>query len=435
MSVEQTSIPKHKLTRAASLLGTGAKIGANYLKAKSKSLVTGKDHSEEFHTSTASDSFRAFSKLKGGPLKMAQMLSIDKNILPKEYIEEFSKAQYSAPPLSYPLVVKTFRHEFGESPSALFDTFTQSAKAGASIGQVHQATKGDQTLAVKVQYPGVGDSVKSDLAIVKPLAMSLFNLDAKAVDPYLKEVETRLLEETNYKLELQRSVELAAQTAEVEGIRFPNYYPELSSNRIITMDWIDGEHLDKIAESDADQETRDRLGQALWDFYHHQIHALRVFHADPHHGNFIVKDGDLYVIDFGCVKELPEEFYHQYFNLMDQNRTSENADFDALLSDLHLLRPDDSDKMIDVLRPVFRESIELLGRPFQAEVFDFGDERFLDEIAAFGERTRNNAELKALNNGRGNPHALYLNRTFFGVYNLCGALKARVKCHMPPQFV
>jgi len=434
MNAEQTSIPKHKLTRAASLLGTGAKIGANYLKAKSKKLVTGKDHSSEFHETTANDSFKAFSKLKGGPLKMAQMLSIDKNILPKEYISEFSKAQYSAPPLSYPLVVKTFRQEFGRSPSELFDSFGKNAKAGASIGQVHQAKKGDQTFAVKVQYPGVGESVKSDLAIVKPLAMSLFQLNAKAVDPYLKEVEERLLEETNYKLELQRSQKLAQECRHVDGIAFPSYYPELSSKRIITMDWIDGIHLDQFAKSDAPQEERNLIGQALWDFYHHQIHALKIFHADPHHGNFLVKGSKLWIIDFGCVKELPDSFYRQYFDLMDVRRTSSDADFDHMLSDLRLLRPDDSHQIIESLRPVFRESIELLGRPFQQEIFDFGDPEFLDEIAAFGERTRNNPELKAINQGRGNPHALYLNRTFFGLYNLCGTLKAQVKCHMPPQF-
>jgi len=434
MSTEQTSIPKHKLTRAASLLGTGAKIGANYLKSKSKKLLTGKDHSSEFHEATANDSFKAFSKLKGGPLKMAQMLSIDKNILPKEYINEFSKAQYSAPPLSYPLVVKTFRQEFSKTPSELFDFFGKNAKAGASIGQVHQAEKDGKTYAVKVQYPGVGESVKSDLSIVKPLAMSLFQLNTQAITPYLKEVEERLLEETDYTLELQRSLNLAKSCKNIEGICFPEYYPTLSSKRIITMDWIEGLHLDQFAQSNASQEERNQIGQVLWDFYHHQIHQLKVFHADPHHGNFLVKDNKLWVIDFGCVKKLPEDFYIQYFDLMDLTRISSDSDFDSMLLDLKLLRPDDSTQTIEALRPVFRESIELLGRPFQEESFDFGNAQFLDEIAAFGDRTRNNPDLKALNNGRGNPHALYLNRTFFGLYNLCGALKAQVKCHMPPQF-
>jgi LytS/YehU family sensor histidine kinase len=86
-------------------------------------------------------------------------------------------AQYSAPPLSYPLVVKTFQKYFGKGPEQLFDTFTKSAVNAASMGQVHQATRNGKKLAVKIQYPGVADSVKSDLAMVKPIALSMFKLN------------------------------------------------------------------------------------------------------------------------------------------------------------------------------------------------------------------------------------------------------------------
>ena len=114
---EQTSIPKHKLGRAASLAGAGVKVGVNYLRYKGTKVLTGKDEKDKFHERTAADTYKTFSKLKGGPLKLAQMLSMDKNMIPAQYSDEFSKAQYSAPPLSYPLVVKTFQREVGKSPT------------------------------------------------------------------------------------------------------------------------------------------------------------------------------------------------------------------------------------------------------------------------------------------------------------------------------
>ncbi len=430
-STDQRRIPKHKITRAASIAGTGAAIGANYVKYKAKRALRQGSAKEEFHENTAARTFETFSKLKGGPLKVAQMLSLDRNLLPAAYQEQFSKAQYSAPPLSYPLVVKTFNHELGTSPRDLFDTFDQSATAAASIGQVHQATKDGQKYAVKVQYPGVADSLSSDLKIVRPFAIRLMNLDAKSIDLYLNEVKERLTEETDYTLELQRGQELMEQSASLANVNFPKYYPKLSSNRILTMDWIDGVHLDEYYHEDRSQEERDTIGQALWDFCHHQVHTLREFHADPHPGNFLVKDGQLWVIDFGCVKKLPDWFYTSYFSLMSPAALQDEARFESHLRELGLILDTDGAAERAALTPVFKESVELLSRPFAQEVFDFGDPTYLDEIYQFGERTGNDPVLKKLTSSRGSAHALYLNRTYFGLYNLCGSLKARIKTNMP----
>lgn len=312
---EQRSIPKHKLTRAASLVKTGAKIGGNYAMYYGKKLTTGQDDRARLHEVNAEETYSAFSKLKGGPLKVAQMLSIDQNILPTAYQKQFAQAQYSAPPLSYPLVVRTFKQEFGQSPSDIFDTFTQSAVNAASIGQVHKATLGDETFAVKIQYPGVAQSLQSDLRLVKPIAMRMIGLTAKEIDYYFQEVEERLLEETDYTLELKRSQELTAKTAHLPEVHFPRYFPDFSSKRILTMEWINGEPLDKFIARKPDRATRNRIGQAMWDFYHFQVHELREFHADPHPGNFLVTDEDkLYVLDFGCVKKLEDDFYREYSN-------------------------------------------------------------------------------------------------------------------------
>ncbi len=427
----QKSIPKHKFTRAASLAATGAKVGANYIKNLGKRSITGKDYKEEFHEDTAKATYEVFSKLKGGPLKVAQMLSLDSQLLPQPYVDQFSKAQYTAPPLSYPLVVRSFKREFGKGPLEIFDTFEKDAAAGASIGQVHKATKDGKEYAVKIQYPGVAESLDSDLRMVKPIALRLFKLDAATLDPYITEVRARLIEETDYTLELKRSREFAAACKDLPNTRFPEYYPEFSSEKILTMDWVDGLHLDQFAATDADQEARNKVGQTLWDFYHFQVHELRSFHADPHPGNFIVKDGELWILDFGCVKTIQEDFYFDYFALMDPDRVAKDSDLDKLLLDLGILFEEDGDEDLKKLRPIFRESIELLGRPFHKGEFDFGDEAYMDEIREFGERTRLDKELQSMQNGRGNAESLYINRAYFGLYNLAGALRAHLRTDLP----
>src|SRR5690606_4125262 len=115
----------------------------------------------------------------------------------------------------------------------IFDTFTHKAINAASMGQVHKATKGEKTLAVKIQYPGVGDSVKSDLAMVKPIALSMFNLNPVEYDEFIHEVEMRMMEETDYELELQRSLELSSRSAAIADVVFPKYYPEWSCPKIL----------------------------------------------------------------------------------------------------------------------------------------------------------------------------------------------------------
>ena len=150
----------------------------NYLKHYGRQAISGRADSDALQERNASEVFRAFSELKGGPLKLAQMLSIDQSLLPPAYAKQFAKAQYSTPPLSYPLVVRTFRREFGKDPRDIFDSFEPQAAHAASIGQVHRATLRGRAFAVKVQYPGVAESLRSDLGVVKPIALQILGLPA-----------------------------------------------------------------------------------------------------------------------------------------------------------------------------------------------------------------------------------------------------------------
>ncbi|MTI28611.1 ABC1 kinase family protein, partial [Fulvivirga kasyanovii] len=313
---EQARIPTSKVERASRFIRTGAKVGGNYIKHYSKKLLNPDHTRDELDADNAEDIYESLSELKGSALKVAQMLSMDKNVLPTAYQDKFSLSQYSAPPLSYPLVVKTFQTYLGKGPDKIFDSFSKNAVNAASIGQVHQAELDGKKLAVKIQYPGVSDSISSDLRMVRPIAAQMFNISKKELDLFMGEVESKLLEETDYKLEVRRSMELSEHCSHLEHVVFPQYYPELSGDRIIVMDWLDGLHLKDWLAQNPSQEERDKVGQALWNFYDYQMHTLKQVHADPHPGNFIITPaGELGIIDFGCVKVIPEKFYQPYFKL------------------------------------------------------------------------------------------------------------------------
>jgi predicted unusual protein kinase regulating ubiquinone biosynthesis (AarF/ABC1/UbiB family) len=429
---EQGSIPVSKVQRAAKFISTGAKVGGNYVKHYAKKMVNPSMNKDELHQNNASDIYNSLSELKGSALKVAQMMSMDKNLLPRAYQDKFTMAQYSAPPLSYPLVVKTFQKYFQQTPEQLFDTFTRSAVNAASIGQVHQATKGGKTLAIKIQYPGIADSVSSDLRLVRPFALRLLNMNEKELDHYMGEVEERLLEETDYNLEIARSREISEACAHIPNIRFPKYYDALSSEQIITMDWIEGKHIKEWMDTNPSQEARNQVGQALWDFYHHQVHNLNQVHADPHPGNFIIQeDGTLGIIDFGCVKVIPKDFYTGYFSLIKKDLLINEAELNQIFYDLEFISDKDTDVEKAFFSAIFSEMISLLGTPFHVEKFDFSDNEFFNQIFQLGDRIANDKMFRKSNQARGSRHGLYVNRTYFGIYNLLNQLQAEVVTTKP----
>lgn len=421
------SIPTGKISRATRLVRTGVKVGINQLKYYGDTLVDPQNAKEKLNQNNASDIYDGLKNLKGSALKVAQMLSMEKNILPKAYVEQFSLAQFSVPPLSAPLVRKTFFKYFGKHPEDLFDTFNSKSIAAASIGQVHQATKHGKELAIKIQYPGVADSISSDLAMVKPVAIKMFNIKGKDSDKYFEEVEQKLLEETDYILEVKQSQQMVADCKHIEHLIFPDYYPDLSNHRIITMDWIDGEHLSEFTKVNTNKVLSDKLGQALWDFYMYQMHELKRVHADPHPGNFLVTPkGELVAIDFGCIKAIPDSFYIPYFELAIPENINNPEMFTKKLYELEILTPTDTPEEIAFFSTLFHEMLSLFTQPMHNETFDFSDETFFSKVADLSEKYSKDTQLRKMNGNRGSKHFLYINRTFFGLYNLMNDLGAKV---------
>ncbi len=430
-----SDLPTSKVARAAKLAGAGFRVGANYVKSAvlqaTGSAETAAASRDSRDAANAATLFDTFSELRGGALKFAQVLSMDRTgLLPRAYADKFSLAQHQAPPLSGPLVVKTFRAATGKTPGEIFDTFDLTARAAASIGQVHRATLNGRDLAVKVQYPGVATSIQSDLNLIKPVAFRVLGLSEADFREYIQEVESKMLEETDYRRELASSQTLAAACAHIPGLRFAQYYPELSGDRVLTMDWLPGLHLKEFLETAPSQAVRDRIGQALWDFYAYQLHALRAVHADPHPGNFLFSaenGGTVAVLDFGCVKEVPADFHDAYFSVVNPEIYTDDARLEPVLHALDVLRPADTPQMRALLFDVAHRTLPLLARPFTEPNFDFGDPTYQQQITTLAEEFAANPQLRSQREPRGSKHFIYVNRAYFGLYTLLGDLRTRLR--------
>ncbi len=424
---EQKKIPSSKVKRASKFVQTGFKVGGNYIRHYSKKVIQPDLDRSELDERNAGDIYDTLSELKGSALKVAQMLSMDQGILPKAYSDKFSQAQYQAPALSGPLVMKTLRQYLGESPSTFFDAFDIKAANAASIGQVHRGRKDGHELAIKIQYPGVAESVVSDLKLVRPIARRMLNLQDADLDMYFDEVKERLLEEADYELELQRSIELSEKCAELRDVSFPRYFPEWSGRRVISMEWKDGKHLDGFLAKNPSQQVRNRAGQALWDFYNFQIHQLQMTHADAHPGNFLFQEnGQICVLDFGCVKVIPQDFYAVYRAMLQPETLTDPVYFEEQALKSGIIYPDDSAEEKQYFLDIMRDSLAMVCKPFYHEKFDFSDEDYFGEIYAYGEKMMRDPNLRKMDKARGSQHAIYLNRTYFGLFMILHKLGATV---------
>jgi predicted unusual protein kinase regulating ubiquinone biosynthesis (AarF/ABC1/UbiB family) len=256
----------------------------------------------------------ALGGLKGPIMKVAQLLATIPDALPPEYANELIKLQSQAPPMGWAFVKRRMTTELGAGWESKFKSFEHHPAAAASLGQVHRAHARDGSeLACKLQYPDMQSAVEADLRQLK----LLFAI-RKRFDPALdtteiaKEIAAHLREELDYVREAKHVALYRHMLKHRDDIRVPKVWPELSTGRLLTMDWLDGGKL--LAHKDAPVAVRNRLATAMFSAWWHPFSRFGVIHGDPHLGNYTVfadakgKAAGINLLDYGCIRIFPPSF-------------------------------------------------------------------------------------------------------------------------------
>jgi predicted unusual protein kinase regulating ubiquinone biosynthesis (AarF/ABC1/UbiB family) len=268
----------------------------------------------------------ALGGLKGPLMKVAQILATIPDALPQEYLDELRQLQANAPSMGRLFVRRRMTTELGPDWKSKFAGFNEEAAAAASLGQVHRAHHKDgRDLACKLQYPDMGSIVEADLKQLH-FAISIYERYDKAiqVSEIYKELVARMREELDYRREASQMALYQHMLANETGVHVPESIPELSSDRLLTMTWLDGVPLlDFIAQHD-DVEMRNKVAYNMFRAWYVPFYYYGVIHGDPHLGNYTVRpDGSVNLMDFGCIRVFKPSFVKGVIDLYQALRDGE----------------------------------------------------------------------------------------------------------------
>jgi len=316
--VNNKKIPTEKYKRSAITGMTATKIGLKHaIHLSKKTLLSpknSKQHDNQHEEEIGKIVISALMLLRGTAIKVAQMMSMELDVLPEGIRAELAKACNQVVPLNRAQIRKVFLAEFNVAPENVFSKFDSNAFAAASLGQVHKAISADNLeLAIKIQYPGIGASIESDVQLVRGIMKLVSRRTAylprwEIIDEVLSGVQKQLEKEIDYVQEAKNTQWFAAHL-NLPKIRIPNVYTQFSGEKVLATEYLYGKHLgDWLAEKPS-QAVRNQYGQHLFDMFCYQIYELNVLHADPHPGNFLFcDDGSLALIDFGCIQRLDPNY-------------------------------------------------------------------------------------------------------------------------------
>lgn len=255
----------------------------------------------------------ALGGLKGPIMKVAQLMATIPDLLPPEYAAELTKLQSEAPPMGWSFVKRRMAAELGADWRTKFADFERVPAAAASLGQVHRAhAHSGAALACKLQYPDMQSAVEADLQQLGWLFALQRRMDP-AIDSseVLKEVSARVREELDYEREAKNVTLYREMLAPVSVVRVPAPWPDLSTGRLLTLDWLDGEKL--LTYKSASLEVRNRLADALYRAWWYPFSRYGIIHGDPHLGNYTVfaeggEPAGINLLDYGCIRIFPARF-------------------------------------------------------------------------------------------------------------------------------
>ena len=298
--------------RLSARMGRYAKVGVNVggvAARMARTRLTG----GEAEGGNAAALAGALGRLKGPLVKVAQLMATVPDLLPADYAAELQKLQSEAPPMGWLFVKRRMAAELGPKWMERFASFEHEAAAAASLGQVHRAVSHDgEALACKLQYPDMQSVVEADLAQLKLLFAIHRRMDGVIdTSEIVQEIGDRVREELDYVREAGHARLYAAILKDEPLVRVPKVFDDLSTRRLIALGWLDGKKM--LSHVDADLDTRNRLGEAMFMAWWLPFSQYGVIHGDPHLGNYTVfeedgRAGGINLLDYGCIRVFPPSF-------------------------------------------------------------------------------------------------------------------------------
>ncbi len=311
--VQTRKIPSSSFVRTWTLGSSHAKIAAHYFSyAIQKHFVENekkKDLYSHFQLQSALQLLGTMGYLRGAIMKIGQLVANLPQIMPQELIEIFESLQFEAPPMHYSLIREVFLDELGREPEEIFASFEKNAFAAASLGQVHRATlHNGKTVAVKVQYPNIATTIEADIRSLSLLLQTMrFKKDFQYLAGHVQDARSVFLKEVDYLAEaafMEKNRQLFAGTK----IVVPRFYPEWTTTRILTMEYLPGIHLPSFLATSPSLARRNHFAELISYSLIHSWFCFKTVYADLHPGNFILMaDGRLGFIDFGCYRQFSRE--------------------------------------------------------------------------------------------------------------------------------
>jgi predicted unusual protein kinase regulating ubiquinone biosynthesis (AarF/ABC1/UbiB family) len=414
------------IRRALSMASMGADIAGSYLgyaflrpflgEAKSQAKL------KSTHTRAAKRMKDEMQSLRGAAMKIGQTLSLQTGVLPDEALAELATLQMQAPGMHPSLVRVQIKRSLGKEPEDVFKQFTPEPFAAASLGQVHHAvTKSGERVAVKVQYPGIRESIKNDIklfrAVSKP-AQASGHFPRIAID----EVEKQILAETDYHREADNIEFFEKRLAPLTFVEVPKVLRKYSAGKVLTMSLVPGRHLDDFVAQRPSQKLRNELGTRLFDLFYFQVLRIGSLHADPHWGNYLFDtDGNISLVDFGCVKTLSTASMTYLHSAFLYPGSIHSADFTKLIETYY--RAEGLRLLPATRRALIRFAANFYKKVYPSDakkdyLFDFGNREFLSEYMTESTNLFRTKGMLA--------DLIFMARAEMGLYQTLHRLKAQV---------
>jgi predicted unusual protein kinase regulating ubiquinone biosynthesis (AarF/ABC1/UbiB family) len=413
-------IPEDTWSRSKSMLGLAAGVAKHELghrfRALTGSAAKGQASEHATRIEQALLLVETLGRLKGALMKAGQLLSMDAgDFLPAEALAILSKLQGEAEPVDFAVMRAVLVEELGEDRLRLLEGLSEVPAASASIGQVYRATAFGAPVAVKVQYPGVRESIDSDLAILQKIGSGALFLGGRSIDTsgVFDELRTVLHLEADYARERDFLLRFGQLVVDDRRYTVPRPVLELSSTRVLTMSWEEGETLGAWIRGEPPAEDRTRVACALLDLYCAEFFRWGIVQTDPNFGNFLVRQGgrEIVLLDFGATIEFTLEFRRAYVQLLRAIAVHEPARILDEAIALGLLDARESPST----RALFVEMLTSAIEPFEAHTQPFAFSR-----ADYAARTRDAVRrfVQALRYSPPPRSLLFLHRKLGGLFQL-----------------